>query len=75
MTKRIDGEIVIDPEGNVVSHSFASELEPAVRALLAKAVAQWKFHPYLANGIAVRARSKMRVTVAARQTGEDFQVS
>lgn len=75
LTQRIDGEVVIDQEGNVVSHRIAGDIAPGILGLLDKAIAQWKFHPYLSNGVAVRARSKMRITVAARQAGADYEVS
>jgi hypothetical protein len=75
LTKRVDGEITIDTEGNVVAHAFKTEMEPEIRAFVENAVTTWKFHPYLVDGIAVRARSKMRVTVVARQDAGKFKVS
>jgi hypothetical protein len=75
LTKRIDGDVTIDTEGNVIAHAFATDMEPKVREVLDRAVAKWKFHPYLDKGVAVNARAKMRITLAAREEGGDYQVA
>jgi hypothetical protein len=75
LTKRIDGEVTIDTQGNVIAHAFATDMEPKVREVLDRAVAKWKFHPYLDKGMAVNARAKMRITLVARESGGDYQVA
>ena len=75
LTKRIDGEVTIDTEGNVADHHFDMQMEPKIAALLDGAVRKWKFHPYLVDGRPVNARSRMRVTLAARENEAGFHVS
>ena len=66
LTMRVEGTVSIDAQGNVSAHTVDSELPPSLREFLDKAIAQWKFKPPTVDGKPVRAKSNMRITLAAR---------
>lgn len=65
LTTRVDGEIVVSPEGVVEDVSLSTSVDPAIKALLETRVREWRFQPVVVDGQARRARSAMRVTLAA----------
>lgn len=72
LTMRVDGELVISPEGKVDEVSLESQIDPAIKSLLEARVRQWSFRPVVIDGQARRARSALRITLAAtRREGED----
>lgn len=67
VTLRVDGNIEIDANGKVVSHTLDTAVPEALQSIIDKAVATWKFAPPTEDGKPVdRARSKMRVSLSAR---------
>jgi len=67
VTLRVDGNIEIDANGKVVSHTLDTALPEAMQAIIDKAVATWKFAPPTEGGKPVeRARSKMRISLSAK---------
>lgn len=76
MTTRVDSEIKIDPSGALVDYRSETPLPDNVRASLEKQVRSWRFEPVLVQGQPVTARARMRVTLAARDLGnEQYAVS
>lgn len=74
LTMRVDGEIAIDASGKPIDYRIASELQPELRQLIAKAVPAWSFWPVLIDGKAVAARTKMRITLAAQPAANGYSV-
>lgn len=75
MTMRIDGELTIDTSGKVMAYDIATPLEPAVKQAVDRAVSAWRFSPVMLDGSAVRARTGMRVTLAARAVDAGYAIS
>lgn len=71
MTTRVDSEIKIDPSGALVDYRSETPLPDDVRISLERQVRGWRFEPVLIDGKAVTAKARMRVTLAARQLGEE----
>src|SRR5918993_3551668 len=61
--------------GKVIGHRVATELEPAMRAMIDKAIGQWTFLPPTIDGKAARAKSDMRITLAGRKVDAGYEVS
>jgi hypothetical protein len=73
LTLRVDGNIEIDAHGRVASHKLDTPLPEEYVALIDKAIAGWKFKPPTDGGKPVdRARSRMRIALAAHEVGEHF---
>ncbi len=75
MTMRVDGELAIDPQGKVLDYRIETELEPAVRAQIDKAVPHWRFVPVSIDGKATAVKSRMRITLAAQQVAAGYAVN
>ncbi len=75
MTMRVDGEIAIDAQGNVLDYRIETKLEPAVRAQLDKAIPKWSFFPVQIQGKPTAVKSKMRITMLAREVAAGYAVS
>lgn len=74
----LSGEITIDEQGKVASHTIdkPGELPAGVLRLLDQTVPHWRFEPVLVDGVARPARSPMRLRVVAREQGNgDYAVS
>ena len=74
VTLRIDGELTIDPAGQVRDYKIRTKLDPKIQALVAKAVPAWRFKPVLVDGQPVNARTPMRITLAAAETRGGYEV-
>lgn len=74
LTMRVDGELTIGPDGQVVEYKVRTPLEPRLQEMLAKAIPSWRLKPVLQNGKPVGARTPMRITLAATQAAEGYQV-
>lgn len=70
LTMRVEGTLAVDENGNVLAHTVDTEIDPRFKALIDKAVAQWKFMPVTVEGKPARAKSDMRVTLAARELAD-----
>lgn len=46
----VAGEIGIDPQGAVYDYNIGTILTPELKALVGKAVQQWKFEPVMCDG-------------------------
>lgn len=75
LTMRIDGEIAIDPTGKVLDYRITTPIKPEMQQILDASVRKWTFHPILLEGKPVAAKSKMRITLAAREAGTGYSVS
>jgi hypothetical protein len=67
MTTRVDGNLVIDPDGKVDEVTFVTPVDPSIKDLLDRRIREWQFRPVLIDGVARRVTSSMRVTLAASQ--------
>ncbi len=74
MTMRIDGDLTIGTEGQVLSYSLRSKVEQSLQDLLAKAIPQWRLMPIQQGGKPVNARTPMRITLAANEVAGGFEV-
>ena len=61
----VEGSIVIDPDGSVAEYTITTPTTPDIDALLVKAIPRWRFEPLLADGKPARAKSRMRLSLAA----------
>jgi hypothetical protein len=75
LTTQVDGQIVIDTEGRLVDYRIESPITDGLRDPLQQRVRTWQFHPVWVGGKPVRARASMRVTLVARQEGENYKVA
>lgn len=73
---RVDGELVLDPQGVPVSFTPSQALPGSMGARLPGMVAQLRFEPVLKDGRAAAARMPGRVTLAAREMGNgNYQIA
>jgi hypothetical protein len=75
LTMRVDGEIVVDERGNVVSHTVGTPIDAKLRDVIDRSVATWKFVPPTAGGKPARMKSGMRVTLAGREVADGTEIS
>jgi TonB family protein len=74
LTLRIDGELLIDPEGRVQEYRISTKLDPQVEKLVAREVPAWRFKPIVLDGKPVAAKSPMRITLAATEAKGGYEV-
>jgi hypothetical protein len=65
MIMRVEGDIVVDATGRVVSHRITTKLTDGLRARLDKAVPGWQFQPVAPPDGANEVRRAMALTLAA----------
>ena len=75
LTLRVDGELTIGPEGRVAAYQIRTKLDPQVEALVKRAVPTWRFKPILVDGKPAIAKSPMRITLAAVEMPQGYQVT
>ena len=75
MTMRIDGEIAIDTAGKVLDYKITTPSTPEMQQILDKSVRRWTFQPVVLEGKPVAAKSRMRITLAAREARNGYAVS
>ena len=74
LTMRVDGELTIGTEGQVVAYNIRSKLDPALQALLDKTIPRWHLAPVRQGGKSVNAKTPMRITLAATQIPQGYEV-
>jgi hypothetical protein len=74
LTLRLDGQIEVDPQGKVLSHSFETELPEDIREVVSRAVEGFPFEPPVREGKPARVRSDMKVTLTAQRTKAGYAV-
>jgi hypothetical protein len=74
LTLRVDGELTIGTEGQVLSYTLRSKVDQNLQNLLAKAIPQWRLVPMQQGGKPVNATSPMRITLAAKQIPAGYEV-
>ncbi|RZA16810.1 MAG: protein tonB [Lysobacteraceae bacterium] len=69
----VEGEVVIDPDGKVRSHTLdpAAHLTDDLTGFIDKAVAQWRFHPVKVDGNVVRARVPMSLRLVISRADDE----
>jgi TonB family protein len=75
LTMRVDGVLTVAPDGTVRDYRIATPMPTGLQEVLDKAVRGWTFHPVRLNGEPVAARNNMRVTLAARESGDGYAVA
>jgi len=70
LTMRVDGELTIGTQGEVEAYALRTELTPDLQKMLDKAIPKWAFVPIEQDGKPVRAKTPMRITLVAREIGE-----
>jgi len=65
LTMRVDGELTIGTEGQVLSYKIRSKLDPTLQAMLDKSIPRWHLAPVRQGGKPVNAKTPMRITLAA----------
>lgn len=70
LTMRVDGELTIGTQGEVEAYALRTELTPDIQKMLDKAIPKWAFVPIEQDGKPVRAKTPMRITLVAREIGE-----
>ena len=74
LTMRVDGELTIGTEGQVLSYKIRSKLDPTLQALLDKVIPHWHLTPVRQGGKPVNAKTPMRITLAATQIPQGYEV-
>lgn len=74
LTARLDGWLIIDTDGSVLDLGIETEVPAALRESLDRTVRRWRFHPVVIDGEVRRAKSRMRITLAAQQEGEGYRI-
>ncbi len=74
LTMRVDGELTIGTEGQVLTYKIRSKLDPQLQTLLDKAIPRWRLSPVRQGGKPVNARTPMRITLAATQVPQGYEV-
>ncbi len=74
LTLRVDGQLSIDAQGNVVEYQIRTKLEPQVEKLVRRAVPGWRFKPIHVDGKPVIAQSPMRITLSAVEIEQGYKV-
>ena len=76
LTMRVDGSVTIDLQGHVAGYQIDTPVPDTLRGTLDHAVAGWRFQPVVLDGKPAVARTKMRITLAARKLDPDhYQVT
>lgn len=77
MSMRVDGELLISPEGEVREHRITTEVPSGIKAMIDKSVAGWRFKPITDEaGKPVLAKTYVRITLIAREgAGDDYTVT
>jgi hypothetical protein len=71
-----DGAVQIAPDGHVSDYKLDGSLQPAVAALVKRAVLGWQFEPIVVDGKAVVAKTAMHLGLRAEPVeGKDDQFS
>lgn len=74
ITMRLEGSVVVDPAGKVVSHTLDTKLDENLAGLVSKAVAAWTFSPPVIDGSPATVRSRMWITLAGREVASGYEV-
>jgi hypothetical protein len=74
VTMRLEGSVVVDPAGKVVSHTLDTKLDENLAGLVRKAVAAWTFSPPVIDGSPATVRSRMWITLAGREVASGYEV-
>ena len=74
LTMRVDGELTIGTEGQVLTYNIRSKLDQSVQAMLAKAIPQWRLRPVRQGDKPVLAKTPMRITLAATPIPAGYEV-
>ena len=61
----VTGQIVVGPDGRIVSHVVDGEPAPALKDLIDRNVATWRFEPILVDGVARKAQTRTRFAINA----------
>ena len=73
-TTVVDGRITIDQHGALVDYRPETSLPASLESVLDQHIRSWKFEPVFVNGKPVVADTRMRVTLAAREDGDNYRV-
>ena len=74
LTMRVNGELTIGTEGQVLSYKIRSKLDPALQVMLDKSIPRWQLTPVRQGGKPVNAKTPMRITLAATQIPQGYEV-
>jgi len=75
LTMRVDGDLAIDETGHVLDYKVVTPVKSELQNLLESSVRKWTFRPVMADGKPVRAKTGMRITLAAKPAGNGYKVS
>lgn len=73
-TMQVDGWITIDPQGKVADYQRETKVSDDLSEPINRAVHAWLFKPVVIDGVPVRAKAKMRITLVAQKVGETYHV-
>lgn len=71
---QVDGWVSFDTLGQVEDYRITTPVHESIRAGLDGTVRKWKFHPVLVDGVPRRAKTRMRVTLAAKQESDGVRL-
>lgn len=74
MTMRVDGDLTVGTQGEVEAYTLRTELDPTLQQMLAKAIPMWKLVPMQQGDRPVRAKTPMRITLAASEVAGGYEV-
>lgn len=76
LVTNIDAWIVIDEQGNPADFGIDTKVPEQVRVGLDRTARRWKFEPVLIDGVARRAKTAVRITLAAHgRDSEGYRVT
>ena len=75
MTMRVRGDLTFGTDGVVKEHHIATQLDPKVAENVGKVISNWKFRPYLQDGVPVNAKTYFQLTLAARSNATGYDIS
>lgn len=71
---RVDGHLLLDPNGGVVSYLVSTKVTDELRSMLELAIGKWTFEPVLIDGVPREIRTEMRVMLAARPVEGGYRI-
>lgn len=71
---QVDGWVSFDTLGQVEDYRITTPVHESIRAGLDGTVRKWKFHQVLVDGTPRRAKTRIRVTLVAKQQSDGIQV-
>lgn len=74
MTMRVDGELTIGTDGQVLEYKLRTSVDQRLQDMLAKAIPAWRMVPLQQGGRPIVAKTPMRIILAATEIAGGYEV-